>query len=537
MSEFLKGSFFLEIVAQHRSARDFTVRYDAKVIYFESQQKLNIGDLVMVKFAHNGSDLSWYIGKTALFDGDDNDIQRGTGNVTDNRPGNPSFKNPWMNINYIPENQKIGMSIALNDHLKFVNAIDIGTKDRDNIYFCRCCYQPVHWRSLEGRVPHFCHLKYQPFYPECELRSTNEDGWQEDYNGKTRNYDWNKTISNLIKYNGINFLAGKGNKWAIKPINDYILLLKNEKPNGYETLIKLLESILKTIDTGPEREGEFLSGSFLLEIIAQHGSALDFTVRYDAKIISFESEQKLDVGDSVMVKFAHNDGDLSWYIGKTALFDGDDNDIQRGTGKVTENRPGNPSFKNPWGYKSSKREIVIQPGLTVINDSEFRNRTDIQKVVLPDSITEIKQHAFCGCKNLEEINLPNNLRKIGLYAFSECEKIKKIDIPEGISEIDIAVFNRCYSLESIKIPSSVVSIQEWAFANCKCLNNIVIPNGVAWIKYHTFLNCEALVDLNISKSMKEIYRGAFVGSNNINENTRKSIIKKFGQEPFIELEK
>ena len=74
MGNLLYGEFELKITSV-RNTREHTDRYNAIIV--------PTGQEVSVKFANHGTDPDIYVGKTALFNGDTNDIQ----------------DNPRMNIN------------------------------------------------------------------------------------------------------------------------------------------------------------------------------------------------------------------------------------------------------------------------------------------------------------------------------------------------------------------------------------------------------------------------------------------------------
>jgi len=66
--------------------------------------------------------------------------------------------------------------------------------------------------------------------------------------------------------------------------------------------------------------GKLLHGKFELKINSLRNGGYGETDRYNAVIVS--------TGEDVSVKFLNHGKDPAIFVGKTAIFDGDDNDIQ-----------------------------------------------------------------------------------------------------------------------------------------------------------------------------------------------------------------
>ena len=91
MGNLLHGTFELEIKSV-RNTRKHTDRYNAIIV--------PTGQEVSVKFANHGTDPNIYVGKTAFFDGDTNDIQDNPRMyINSERDGRDpqTFLNPFIN--------------------------------------------------------------------------------------------------------------------------------------------------------------------------------------------------------------------------------------------------------------------------------------------------------------------------------------------------------------------------------------------------------------------------------------------------------
>jgi len=87
MGDLLYGDFKLKITSLRNPGRD-TDRYNATVV--------SSGQRVSVKFQNNGQKPETFIGRTAIFNGNDNDIQSDPEQNIDLRRANRNFNNPFV---------------------------------------------------------------------------------------------------------------------------------------------------------------------------------------------------------------------------------------------------------------------------------------------------------------------------------------------------------------------------------------------------------------------------------------------------------
>lgn len=92
-------------------------------------------------------------------------------------------------------------------------------------------------------------------------------------------------------------------------------------------------------------------------------------------------------------------------------------------------------------------------------------REFITAVVIQEGVTSIDDDAFYRCSGLTSIEIPDSVTEIGDYAFDWCSNLKHVTIGSGITAIGEGVFSLCYNLTSIRIPDSVTSIDVNAFRN------------------------------------------------------------------------
>ena len=94
------------------------------------------------------------------------------------------------------------------------------------------------------------------------------------------------------------------------------------------------------------------------------------------------------------------------------------------------------------------------------NPSPACNNSNVKKVVIEDGVTSIENSAFDSCSNLTSITIPDSVSSIGNFVFYGCVSLTSITIPDGVTSIGDSAFSNCTSLTSITIPDSVTSIGE-----------------------------------------------------------------------------
>ena len=197
-----------------------------------------------------------------------------------------------------------------------------------------------------------------------------------------------------------------------------------------------------------------------------------------------------------------NEGNLTWTL------DADGTLNISGTGAMKDyNAVGNLSPATQ--KKDSVKKVVIEKGVTSIENKAFHNCNSLTSITIPDSVTSIGDSAFSGCWDLTSITIPDSITTIGESAFSGCSGLTSITIPNSVTSIGAYAFSGCRSLTSITIPDSVTSIGNSSFSNCWYLTSITIPNSVTSIGTYAFSNCWYLTSITIPESVTSIGKSAF----------------------------
>lgn len=166
----------------------------------------------------------------------------------------------------------------------------------------------------------------------------------------------------------------------------------------------------------------------------------------------------------------------------------------------------------------------------VIGTNCFEGRDWFDSVIIQEGITKIEQSAFEDCNRMTSVTIPDSVNSIGKRAFLGCMALRAVKIPEGVTNIHESTFECCYILSSVDLPDSVRFIGKSAFAHCLMLSSInldhirvvregafescgfsslELPDCLLEISPRAFENCGQLTSLTIPDNVTNIGDGAF----------------------------
>ena len=217
-----------------------------------------------------------------------------------------------------------------------------------------------------------------------------------------------------------------------------------------------------------------------------------------------------------------------------------------GTGDMTDYSTNSPFYQN-----TNIKSVIIENGVTSIDDFAFSNCTSLTNITIPDSVTSIGNDAFYECESLTDVYYSGTKSEWNRFQIEDLTKTnihcsdgtifnidtviidglkyqldsnntaavigytdapQSVTIPSTVSyanetlrvtSIDQGAFQGCTSLTSVTIPDSVTSIGNGAFSFCKNLISITIPNSVTSIGNDAFYYCESLTDIYYAGTKSE----------------------------------
>lgn len=166
-------------------------------------------------------------------------------------------------------------------------------------------------------------------------------------------------------------------------------------------------------------------------------------------------------------------------------------------------------YGDTWARFSELQSIVVEEGITEIDDNSFNGCSSVETVILPQSLQSIGNYAFFGCESLGEIKLPSKITEIEAGTFQGCFDIQTIEIPETVKNINESAFEECRSLQYIELPAGLKNLRERAFLGCSSLKNIRIPNGITGLEGGVFSGCSSLQQVILPNTLKSIGEQSF----------------------------
>ena len=191
-----------------------------------------------------------------------------------------------------------------------------------------------------------------------------------------------------------------------------------------------------------------------------------------------------------------------------------------GSGKVPANLSATWTNSKTVEFNPSEvTEIIIEEGITGINDRLTRMFKNAISVTLPSSLESIGENNFSNFTKLETVTIPDNskLKYIYTSAFEKCTSLKSINLPQGLESIYSRAFHTCSNLTNLKLPSTLTRIDELAFSNGPRFKNneLTVPKGVTTIKSRSIYNINDLKTINVENGVTKIEKYAFADNDSL----------------------
>lgn len=141
-------------------------------------------------------------------------------------------------------------------------------------------------------------------------------------------------------------------------------------------------------------------------------------------------------------------------------------------------------------YTGISKHVEFPSNITVsiMNDSLFKNHTEIESVSIPSTVTQIGGFVFDGCTNLKSVKLPPNLKDMWQYAMARTS-IEEIEIPGTINRVIPFTFYNSRALKKVVFNEGTQSIDAWAFKDCTSLRDVHLPASLDKINENAFDGC------------------------------------------------
>lgn len=159
--------------------------------------------------------------------------------------------------------------------------------------------------------------------------------------------------------------------------------------------------------------------------------------------------------------------------------------------------------------------LVIEDGVTEINESQYENCSNYTKIIFPTSLRVIGNLAFAHCEGLIHLNFPPNLERIGKQSFIGCLNLTTVTFSNALKIINSYAFCNCSSLSTLSLPSSLESLERSSFQDCTQLTEVAFNASDTNISAAAFSGCLSLTNVTLPKSTKIIRESQFENCRNL----------------------
>ena len=206
----------------------------------------------------------------------------------------------------------------------------------------------------------------------------------------------------------------------------------------------------------------------------------------------------------------------------------------RGTLTISGEGPmATAEYNSPFNSNSNIKKVIIQSGVTSIDDLAFFNCSKLKSVTIAGSVESIGHHAFDNCSRLSSVEISDGVKSIGDYAFASCVFLDNVTIPGSVESIGSSSFSSCTYLKTFNILDGVKSIGSSAFSGCGNLTGITIPGSVQDIGMQAFSGCAGLKDLTICEGAGNIGDYAFSQCLSLEKVDVPGSVKSIGIQSFL----
>jgi len=140
---------------------------------------------------------------------------------------------------------------------------------------------------------------------------------------------------------------------------------------------------------------------------------------------------------------------------------------------------GNPAYYSVDGVLFGKEESNLLyypmgktdaaytiPGTTKMVDFDaFAWHPHLREIIIEPGVEIIQPYAFYGMSNLQSVSIPETVTRLGGYAFAQCDNLRSIEIPTSIKEIEDSTF--AFGVLKNLIVKEATVISELAFEGAR----------------------------------------------------------------------
>ena len=121
------------------------------------------------------------------------------------------------------------------------------------------------------------------------------------------------------------------------------------------------------------------------------------------------------------------------------------------------------------------------------NRSPFNDNDSIKSIIIEEGVTLIDDATFSGCNNIVNITILKSIVSIGAYAFYDTKWLENKRKENSLVIVNNILIDGETCKGNVVIPNTVKIISDYAFHSCVELTSITIPDTVTSIDYPSII--------------------------------------------------
>ena len=114
---------------------------------------------------------------------------------------------------------------------------------------------------------------------------------------------------------------------------------------------------------------------------------------------------------------------------------------------------------------------TVPSSVTVLGESSFYYSEKLTSIVLQPGLTTVEDNALHYCRNLQTVSIPSSLTSIG-QRFLSSSKVEDVKIPEGVTELKHQFLDNCSELKTVELPASLTTANGYFCGRCPALQSV-----------------------------------------------------------------
>ena len=152
---------------------------------------------------------------------------------------------------------------------------------------------------------------------------------------------------------------------------------------------------------------------------------------------------------------------------------------------------------------------TVPASVTVLGENSFYYSEKLTSIVLQTGLTTVEDFGLHCCPNLQTVSIPSSLTSIGRN-FLCISKVEHVKIPEGVTELKLQFLDDCSELKTVELPASLTTTGGYFCGSCTKLQSVTCKAATPPVLTSSAFKNVVLagVTLNVPAASVSAYEGA-----------------------------